>query len=181
MGLNDSLNKLERSFTSEKAKKQFEKKQKTEYKHYLYKKFILLFEKNILQDPLNTYSYFINPDIKNKYIKNKFLDLPEIEKNIIYNNILNQVYKDFKNNYKYNIDQKNIFIEEEKKKKELEKKRLKILQLKYKYNYKINKLNNIKNNYNKTKKKAGGAVILALIAGGKIAEKNTSKYKKTLF
>lgn len=131
----DNIQALNRGFLSERAEKKAIKEEKMKYKNYLYKKFYSKFKENKKKTPDLIYSYFIQTEIQEK-ILNNFKNMDFSFKIETYNNILNKLYKQFKNDYLMNYDFIKVEKEEEKEKEKLFKELEKNLQ---KYNKNLQK------------------------------------------
>ena len=169
-----NIQQLERSLTNEQKKRAFKKEKIRELELFLYNKFYNKFYENKKQNPVFLLGYFQNPDIKKRLLNyNGFLD--DIEKSKIYNNILNNIYKDFKKYYTLEIDTTKENIkqqkEEEQKQKELEK-------LKKEYFKQLEKNQKLKKKQKETYNKATDFSINSILIGSIIAGKtHKNKYK----
>lgn len=171
----DQLQKNNRDFISEKAKKQKEKEQRKKLENDLYIYFYSKFKNKIEYDPANLYTYYLQPDKKINLLKN-YDFVTEYEKSKIYKKILDSVYTEYKNNYKYNINYTNI--EEGDKKEYINYLKLKFEHLKYENMQQKN--NRLKNNLKKEYKKGFLKIIGAVFIGGRVANKSFNNYRKKL-
>lgn len=177
MGITTELfQQLNRTFVSQRAEKDFFRKQKTKLKNYLYNKFYNKFSDSQENNPDNIYSYFIQPDIQTKILQ-PFNELDISTRLEIYNSILKKIYNQFKTNYKMNYSTENIEKEEIQLMKEylkLEEKHKKILAQIEKQKEIQDKLLNERE---KIKQRGKFKILGGLFIGGRIASKRYKKMK----
>lgn len=172
--MTQNFQKLERALTDEQKKASYKKQLKEELQINLYNRFYELFYKNKEHNPDQTLSYFLNPDIKTNILNYKgFLNI--IDRDSIYNKILNNVYKDFKKYYTLEID---TTKEDVKQQKEEEQKQKELERLKKEYYKQFSKNIRLKEKQQATYNKAINFSINSILAGSIIAGKtHKNKYK----
>lgn len=177
MGIStDLVQQMNRTFTSQKAEKDFRKKQKADFENYLYNRFYQKFYNEKDFEPLATYSYFINTEKKQEILQD-FQDIDIITKSTIYNKILNMIYKDFQNDYNTNKSTKKIDKEYQKALKELDQAIKRRDRAKARYEKSLARCQAQKLNIAKITKKGFGQIALGLIIGGRVASKTYRKMK----
>lgn len=129
--MTDNIQQLERSLTSEQKKTAYRRQKRKEFELYLYNKFYNKFYKNKSNNPINIYSYFNIPEVKqNIFDYDGFLNI--VEKNNIYNKILKQIYNEYKIYYQNEIKIKPEKEEEQEEENTQKKKAIDILEI---FNY----------------------------------------------
>lgn len=177
MGIStDLMQQMNRTFTSQKAEKDFRKKQKADFENYLYNRFYQKFYNEKDFEPLATYSYFINTEKKQEILQD-FQDIDIITKSTIYNKILNMIYKDFQNDYKTNKSTEKFDKEYQKALKELEQAIKRRDRAKARYEKSLTRYRTQKMNIVKITKKGFGQILLGIFIGGRVASKTYRKMK----
>lgn len=177
MGIStDLMQQMNRTFTSQKAEKDFKKKQKVDFENYLYNRFYQKFYSGKDFEPIATYSYFINTEKKQEILQD-FTDIDIITKNTIYNKILNMIYKDFQNDYNTNKSTEKIDAERQKALKELEQAIKRRDKAKARCEKALARRQAQKMKLLKITKKGFGQIILSLFIGGRVASKTYRKMK----
>lgn len=156
----DQLQKNERAYLSEKAKKQKEKEQKAIFENSIYKKVYNNFTTCKAQgmELEKIRSCLLDPFIKKDYLKG-FNYLQYFYKSSKYDQIVNNIYKNF------NI----IYYEEKEKKKEIEKLQ-KLIEKEEKRGEKLQEKNS--REHKKGLLKIGGALLIADRLAAKTKNKN---------
>lgn len=178
----DNIQAFNRGFVSERAEKKALQKKKNAYKNFLYIKFYNQFYKYKKKNPENVFAYFQQPEVVQDIVcTKKFEDLEGFIKIELYHAILIKVYKNFKNNYKMNIDTSKQEEEEEKERQKLlkeidrkktiiKKQEMQIEKIRYQQYRQSLKCNN-------EIIKGFGKIGLGLLIGGRVASKIYKKMK----